>query len=122
MMLYNSTKKKLLAKKIKLASNFFSRLQGLMFSTSFPDSFSALIISPCNAVHTMFMFYPIDVLFVDDKLQVVHSCSELRPGRFSPIVKGSCQAIELPAGTVAYTDTQVGDFLSFNLENGRGMV
>ncbi|MBS4032426.1 MAG: DUF192 domain-containing protein [Clostridiales bacterium] len=93
----------------------------MMFSRSFPKTYEALIISPCNAVHTMFMFYPIDVVFVNEKLQVIHFCPVLRPGRFSPLVKGCRQVVELPAGTVAHTGTQIGDYLSFHPENGKEM-
>jgi hypothetical protein len=121
-MLYNLTRETVLAERTTLASNFFKRLRGLMFSRSFPRTFEALVISPCNAVHTMFMFYPIDVVFVNDKLQVIHFCRELRPGRFSPVVKGSRQVVELPAGTVSHTGTQVGDYLSFNPKNGKEMI
>lgn len=121
-MLYNLTRETVLAERTKLASKFFRRLRGLMFSRSFPKTFEALIISPCNAVHTMFMFYTIDVVFINEKLQVIHLCRELRPGRFSPIVKGSRQVVELPAGTVRHTGTQVGDYLSFNSENRKEMI
>lgn len=109
-MLYNLTREKVLAERTNLASSFFKRLRGLMFSRSFP-AFGALIISPCNAVHTMFMRYPIDVVFLNENMQVIHSCRELSPRRFSPFVKGSRQVVELPAGIIAQTGTEVGDFL-----------
>ena len=52
------------------ASSFWNRVKGLLGRDSLPDSY-ALWISPCPAIHTFFMKFPIDVIFVDKDLKVV---------------------------------------------------
>ncbi len=116
MSLLNLSKETVLAKNVKVARSFLSRLKGLMFSRSYPQEFQALIITPCNAVHTIFMSYPIDVLFIDKKWQVLHCCHILNPGKLSPVVRGAYAAVELPAGTVIRSYTQKGDVLSLVYE------
>ncbi len=116
MSLLNLNRETVLAENVKVARSFLSRLRGLMLSRSYPTEFGALIITPCNAVHTIFMSYPIDVLFVDKKWQVLHCCHILNPGKLSPIVRGAYAAVELPAGTVVSSYTQKGDVLSLVYE------
>lgn len=112
MMLYNITQKTVLARHVKYAGNFFRRFIGLMFKRKFPTSYEALILSPCNSIHTMFMFYPIDVIFLDERLRVLHACQAMRPLRISPVIVAAVQTVELPAGTIAHSGTRIGDFLS----------
>lgn len=59
----------------------------------------ALIIAPCEAVHTAFMPWPIDVLFVTRTGEVVKVCRRVPPWR-AVGAWGAFAAIELPAGTL----------------------
>lgn len=49
---------------VALANTPYKRLKGLMFKQDIEERY-ALIIMPCNSIHTFFMKFPIDVLFVD---------------------------------------------------------
>lgn len=86
-------------KKLMIVSSFFSRLKGLMFSTELPNC-DGLLISPCNSIHTFFMVYSLDVIFLDKKFKVVKVLYNLKPWRMSWIYFNSSQVLEMKAGTL----------------------
>jgi uncharacterized membrane protein (UPF0127 family) len=104
----NATRGTELADAARAATNPFSRGIGLIPRKSLPQG-EGLIIRPCNSVVTFFMRFPIDVLFIDRDGVVCHAAPSLVPWRTSKIVRASKQVIELPAGTMASTGTEVGD-------------
>ncbi len=69
-----------------------------------------LWILPCEAIHTFFMKFDIDVLFLDKKRRVVKAVRRLRPWRLAGSWRGR-SVLELPAGTIEETGTQTGDVL-----------
>ena len=73
---------------------------------------AGLFLDGDNAIHTCFMRFPIDVVFVDSNLRVVHLIHRLRPWRVSRIVWRARGVLELPPGTLALTQTQLGDRLT----------
>lgn len=119
-MLYRLSDGEVLAIRVKQADSFIKRLKGLMFLKQFPDDFGALVLSPCNAVHTMFMRYNIDAIFLDKHLNVLFICHQLMPGRFSPVVKNAKYVIELPAGVLVKCDIRLGDRLMLS-EQGKAV-
>ena len=85
-----------IASNVELAADSRSRNRGLLGRSSLaPDS--ALIIAPCNAVHTFFMRFSIDVIFVSRLGLVVKVCPGLRPWRIG-LGLGGFAAVELAAG------------------------
>ncbi|MCL6612984.1 MAG: DUF192 domain-containing protein [Peptococcaceae bacterium] len=60
---------------------------------------SALVLSPCGMVHTFFMRFPIDVVFLDPAGRVLRVIHEMPPFRVSPYVKEARTVVELPGGT-----------------------
>lgn len=110
MVLLNCTQQEVLASSVRHATTFWQRLRGLLGSDSLPHD-SALVIHNCKAIHTVGMKYAIDVVFADCEGRVIKVLSNIKPQRFSPVVKGAYYAIELPAGTIKRTGTQVGDVL-----------
>lgn len=84
-----------------------SRRQGLLGRDALPDG-SALIIAPSNAVHTFFMRFPIDILFVRRDGRVVKVRSTVRPWRITASLRAFA-VIELPAGSLAQSGTTAGD-------------
>lgn len=109
--LVNLTTGEVLAGGLKYASSFKERLRGLMFTREFPRGLGGLIIDPCRGVHTFFMGYPIDVLFLDGEGQVVYLQQSLRPYRVSPYLRDARLAVELPAGTLQGKETRRGHHL-----------
>ena len=110
--LVNTTRDVVLAERVERAAAMVDRILGLLGRSTFADG-DALIISPCNAIHTFFMKFPIDAVFLDRSGRVVRTVPELRPWRATRFHLAAAQVIELPAGTVARTGTCVGDQLIF---------
>jgi uncharacterized membrane protein (UPF0127 family) len=101
----------------ELALDRTARRRGLLGRTSLAPA-SALVLSPCWMVHTAFMRFPIDVLFLDRQGRVVHVSRDLGPWRAAMSVRAHV-VIELPAGAAARRDVNVGDRLTF-LDNQSG--
>ena len=59
------------------------------------------------------MSYPIDLVFVDRALRVTRTVQDLPPWRMVLRTGGGRDCIELPAGTVADSNVQAGDELTF---------
>lgn len=104
--------KVLLLSEIIYADNFFTRLRGLIGRNLNPSQ--GLLISPCNQVHTHFMSFSIDVVFMNSSFEVLHIEREMKPWRFSKLVKRSRYVLELPAH--AADSISAGDQL-FNLSS-----
>jgi uncharacterized membrane protein (UPF0127 family) len=81
---------------------------GLIGKKGLPPG-GGLIIQPCNSVVSFFMRFPIDVVFLDKDGMVCHVIRSMVPWRTSKIVKQSKMVVELPAGTVEKTGTDLGD-------------
>jgi uncharacterized membrane protein (UPF0127 family) len=109
----NQTRDRLIADKGELAKTFASRGRGLMGRSVLPDGY-ALIIYPEWSIHMFFMRIPIDVLFVDKSDCVVGLRESLPPWHpFAGVAPWRGQyVVELPAGVVRATGTQLGDRLT----------
>lgn len=107
-MIVNRTRQTVIAAQVKKADNPFLRMKGLLGKKFMPENY-ALVIIPCNSIHMFFMHFAIDVMFVDKKGIVVGLCEAIKPNALSPIFWESTCAIELPLGTIAKTQTCVGD-------------
>jgi uncharacterized membrane protein (UPF0127 family) len=108
MKVLNINKQTILGTKILKAESFFQRLKGLIGTGSL-DEGTGLLIAPCSSVHTCFMRYPIDVIFLDEDDKILHIIHSMQPYRFSPIVKGAKKVLELPTGICVSTGTSVKD-------------
>ncbi len=71
-----------------------------------------LWIAPCEAIHTIGMRFPIDVLFLSRTRKVLKVKERMPPGRIA-VCLWAHSVLELPAGTAAATGTSVGDQLAF---------
>lgn len=112
MRLINKTKNITLAEEVIIADTFLKRIKGLLGKKEFKKG-SALVIKPCNSIHTFFMRFPIDVLFVSRDNRVVKIIYRLVPFRLTPIYFSAFFAIELPAGTLSLDSVEKNDFLLF---------
>src|SRR5262245_54066512 len=109
--LVNSRRGEVLASNIQPAHTFARRLKGLCLRRRFPAG-EGLWLSPCRAIHTFGMRFPIDAVFLDDRLKVVELREWIAPGRLVRPVLQASSVVELPAGVVAATGTRIGDVLS----------
>ena len=64
---------------IFIADTFIKRFSGFMFRKK--PHYEAILIKPCNSIHTFFMKFPIDVLFIDENMEVVKKIDNLKPGK-----------------------------------------
>ena len=107
---FNRTRETYLATALAVADGHWTRLRGLLGLRA--DDFrngSGLWIVPCHGVHTLGMGFPIDVIYLDEGLKVVHMEQNLRPWRVAPVRMQATSVIELPSHTVRETGTGVGD-------------
>jgi uncharacterized membrane protein (UPF0127 family) len=108
MQITNKTKDTILAKNASLADVLFTRIKGLLGKNILGQE-EALIIKPCSAIHTFFMRFAIDVLFVDRKNRIVALKENFKPYKISQVFFKASYVVELPSGTVSKTNTAVGD-------------
>ncbi len=106
-MLVNARTGDAVASAVELADTRAARRKGLLGRESLPSS-SALLISPCFAIHTIGMKFPIDVLFVDREGVIVRIVRELPPARIAIAIR-SRAVVELAAGALRDRDVQIGD-------------
>lgn len=101
-----------IAEQVEEATAFFARLKGLMFRASLAPK-QALLLDPCPQIHTCFMRFNIDVVFLDKENRVVAVLENLKPWRMSKFYTQSRRTLELP-GQELQGRVQVGDELIFN--------
>jgi uncharacterized protein len=100
----------LIANVVEAALDSKSRRRGLLGRKALPDR-HALVLAPCNAVHTVGMQFPIDVLFVSGDGRVVKVVERLGAWRIAGAIRASV-TVELAAGMVRRTRVSVGDRLT----------
>lgn len=113
---FNRTREACLATQLALADTHWTRLRGLLGLTA--DDFgngSGLWIVPCHGVHTLGMGFPIDVLYLDRAMTVIHIQPELHPWRFAPVRRQAASVLELPIHVAAQTGTTIGDRIEITL-------
>jgi uncharacterized membrane protein (UPF0127 family) len=76
---------------------------------------TALILAPCNSIHTFFMKFAIDVAFVDRRGTIVRQRAAVGPWRIQ-VALGAFAVVELAAGTLARANTEPGDRLLLSSE------
>ena len=110
MQLINKTNGTILADNVEIAGNFMKRLKGLMGRPGLNKG-EALILYPCRSIHTFFMNFPIDALFIDRNAFVLKIIENMKPYKISPVIKKSYMVVELPAGCLSSTGTTAGHHL-----------
>lgn len=115
MLIINQTRGTRLAEHATLARSMFARGVGLIGKRTFPAG-HALVIRPCTGIHTFFMAFPLDVLYLAGDGTVLTILHQIKPWRIGPLVWKSTAVIELAAGTARATQTQEGDSLTFDSE------
>jgi uncharacterized membrane protein (UPF0127 family) len=107
--LINERTRKSVADAVEMAETRASRRRGLLGRAGL-DTGAALMLIPCFAVHTAFMRFAIDVIFLDGDGCVVRTVSRLAPWRMAICIRARA-VIELPAGHLEALSVNVGDAL-----------
>lgn len=106
----NPVRQSVLGDRIGVADTTLTRFVGLMGRGSLAPG-HGLLIRPSNGVHTLWMRFSIDVLLLDREYRVLSAYRNLRPFRLTSINWKASSALELPSGTIAVSNTQLGDQL-----------
>lgn len=109
---FNSRSRQVIASNVIEADTALKRMKGLLGKENLPAG-EALLLRPCKSVHTIGMKFPIDILFLGKGNKVVGAEEGVLPYRFSSFVLKAKCALELPAGTIASSGTELGDIIEF---------
>ena len=108
----NLTRGSEVAAHVRRADGAWSRVVGLLGRRSLAED-EGLFLTPCTSIHTLFMRFPIDILYLNREHAVVKAVKHLRPFRASACLRGAHSILELPTGAIKTSGTQVGDRLVF---------
>jgi len=112
MHIFNQTQNVPLITKGRLADTFWLRLRGLLGASPLQKG-EGLVLAGEKSIHTLFMGFAIDVVYLNKEYQVIRTTSNMVPYRLGPFITQSAYILEMPVGTIDQTSTQVGDQLSF---------
>jgi len=110
MKVINTSRNITLADNAVIADTFLKRLTGLLNRKSLNKG-EALILSPSNSIHSFFMRFAIDVIFLDKSGKVIDVLFSFKPFRFSAIYFTCHTVIEFPKNTLKLSQTQPGDLI-----------
>ena len=108
----NLTRQTLLATRVEVADHGARRRKGLLGRDQL-EAEEGLWIYPCEAVHTVGMRFPIDLIYLDRDKCVRKTRSNVPPLRLSACFSAH-SVIELASGTITRTQTKPGDKLEFS--------
>jgi uncharacterized membrane protein (UPF0127 family) len=109
MRVLNATRGTVLATALEVADSGPKRNKGLLGRKGLAPG-GGLWIVPCESVHTFFMQFPIDLVYLDRKNRVRKVRNSVPPWRMSACLTAH-SILELPAGTISETQTECGDTL-----------
>ncbi len=107
--IFNKNKANIVAQPAEIAKSFFQRLIGLMFRSKM-DKGEALIFYQAPSIHTFFMKFPIDIVFLDKNKKVIRICPALKPWRIVFCPKAYI-TIELAPQRAREVNLEPGDVL-----------
>ena len=104
----NETRDHVLAEKAELAGNVWKLLVGLIPYRTL-DEGGGMVFPRTGSIHTTFLRFPIDVMFLNRTGRVVGMRSQIRPFRIAWAPRGVYAAVELPVGILESAGCQLGD-------------
>jgi len=104
--------KEIIADRIIKADNFLSKLFGLIVRKKLKSS-EGFLIENCSGIHTFWMRYSIDAVFLNKNNMVLAIYYNIKPFRATPFIKNACFVLELKSGTIEKTSLKAGDLLNF---------
>ena len=117
---FNQTRQSFLSLSVTRADTHLARLKGLLGKVKLKSD-EGLWTVPSQGIHTLFMLFPIDLLFLDNENRVVHLIENLGTFRITPLRRDAASVLHLRTRTIYSSNTQVGDQLLIcspeNMEN-----
>jgi len=105
----NQTRNTVLGRSVDMADSSSKRRTGLLKHERLEPG-EGLWIVPCESVHTFFMKFPIDLVYLDKRRRVRKVRKAVPAWRLSACLTAH-SILELPAGTIEETGTQAGDVI-----------
>jgi uncharacterized membrane protein (UPF0127 family) len=94
-----------------VADHAVARMRGLLGRSDLPQG-EGVLLRPAGSIHTFFMRFPIDVVFLNQEDVVIEVVHRLRPWRAAG-AKGAHSVLELAAGEAESRGVAVGAKLQF---------
>lgn len=101
-----------MCERAELADDPWKRLRGLLGRRELPPGDGMLIV-PAPSIHSAFMRFDFDAVFLDREMRVVRLCPQIRPWR-ARSARHARSVLELSAGEIERRGLQVGDQLAVN--------
>ena len=108
----NATREVVIGEGILETATFLARLRGLLGTDGLAPG-EGLWIRPCSSIHSIGMRFEFDALFLGPGGKVVGRYGRFRRNRISRVFWSARGVLELPAGTIERTGTEVGDEIQF---------
>ena len=108
--LFQQNNKQVLLSDLKIASSFIARTKGLLGTHDLALG-SGLWIHRCNSIHTFFMRYSLDCIFLDKDMHVCKLVRDVKPGRVVWPIWDAASVIEMKAGSLDQMSIYAGDVL-----------
>jgi uncharacterized membrane protein (UPF0127 family) len=107
---YNQTRECFLSLGVTPADTTFARLKGLIGRLKLRVDEGLWVVPSCG-VHTVGVLFPLDLIYLDENLQVIHLIEHFPRFRISPLRTQASSVLELPTHTIYSSQTQLGDQL-----------
>ena len=101
----------------RVHDTFFSRLKGLMFSSRLRTGKGIILAFSSDRqidIHMLFVFFPLDIIWIDAKGKIVHIARRVKP--FAPFVRGEKASYILEVNSSAAQMLNTGDHVIINLK------
>jgi uncharacterized membrane protein (UPF0127 family) len=105
---------KIVCDRCTLARDTFSRMVGLLGRSGLAQG-EGILLQPAGSIHTFFMRFPIDAVFLDRERRVVRIAASMKPWR-TAAARRSRSVLELAAGEAARIGLQPGNVLQLEVQ------
>jgi uncharacterized membrane protein (UPF0127 family) len=102
----------IIAQRVIMAQDIKSRSVGLL-SRQRMGKDEGLLIKPCNSIHTFFMKFAIDVVFLGKDSKVAKIVKDMGPFNLAACYARGYMTLELASGVLAKIDMKIGDLIEF---------
>ena len=107
---YNQTRETFLSLTVAVADTIFARLKGFIGRLRLRSD-EGIWMVPSRGIHTLGVRVPLDLIYLDENLRVIHLEEYFPTFRIAPLRAQAESVLELPTHTIYSSQTQVGDQL-----------
>jgi len=107
---FNESRQSFLHLGVSVADTSWRRLKGLLGRFSLKGN-EGIWLFPSRGIHTIGLFFPIAVVYLDSSRRVVYLIENLKPFRIAGLRRHCDSVLELPTRSIYSSNTQIGDQL-----------